>query len=125
MLGIRPWSSGAPEESAPGEPQRLAPPARLLPCLEGRCAHAEHAGNAKRQPPKGGWVLREPPPLPRNAYNVGLLANIAEVAWPPSLYGRPVGYRGTKEAIPPLTVGRAGGGAAAAAAARGKGGKGN
>jgi palmitoyltransferase ZDHHC4 len=89
---------------------RLDPPAHLLPCLEGRCKHADHAQYAGRK--VSGWVLREPPPVPPNAYDLGWRGNVAECVWPPALYGRPRAGPASPP-VPPLSKlarGGAGGG---------------
>ena len=79
---------------------KLDPPAHLLPCLEGRCGHKEHAEHAGRKVSK--WTFRKPPPLPDNIYDQGFKMNVVECVYPPSLYGR----RRTgpsQPAVPPLS----------------------
>ena len=65
----------------------IRPPPSVLVCLEGRCEHAEHAGNAGTVAKR--WTLRRPAPFPSTSvYNRGWRENLREVLFPPSIYGR-------------------------------------
>jgi hypothetical protein len=59
----------------------LPPPAHVVLCATGACSHERHAGN-KGKPAPTEWILEEPSPLPKNAYDRGLLRNIAKVLFP-------------------------------------------
>ncbi len=53
----------------------------------------------------------EPRAPPGNLYDRGVAANVREVVWPPSLYGRPAGVAGPgAPALPPIVGGSAGAG---------------
>ena len=79
----------------------IHPPPGVVPCLQGVCAHPEHAARrgTDGRAPAVDWVLRPPPPLGANAYDRGLLMNLGEALWPPSLYGRREVVRGADGAM--------------------------